>query len=916
MSLNITKKLPALLSSVEKPGRYVGGEVNCVIKPAGDVTATMLLAFPDIYDIGMSYHGFKILYELINAAPHFAAERTFAPWPDMEQRMRDAAIPLYALESKRPAIEFDLIGFTLQHEVNYTNVLNMIDLAGLPVESSKRSSAFPLIIAGGEGALAPEPLAPFIDLFVLGDGEQVAMDLMSAVEEFKNSGSDDKAELLRVLSQIPGTYVPSLYTADYAADGTLAAFYRIGDERKSPVAFERQLFDLASTPGPLKPVIPSLRVIHDRLAIEIKRGCARGCRFCAAGMINRPVRERTPDQILDIARNGLANTGFDEISLLSLSSADYTCILPTVRMLQREFDAERVSISLPSLRINSFDVSLAEEIAQVRKSGFTFAPEAGTERLRAVINKPLDEQAFLKIIDLVCSRGWKTLKFYFMLGLPTETDEDLDGIISLVKRAEDIGRRRWNNNLQINVGLSPFVPKPHTPFQWAAQVPAEELDRRHRYVAGRLRNKRISIKGQNRELSFIEAVLARGDRRLSAAIKRAWELGAKFDGWDEHFRFDVWQQAFAEANLDPAFYANRERTLDEILPWDHIDTGPGKPFLQREWHLAMGEKTVPDCSAIACVGCDACNDHIDHFLANEHWQSPEELLLTVGRYEDIVAGETGAPRLRRSKDGATHEKLTPPLIVRPQEETTRKNTPRKTTMQEMEIQQRLRFRFSRTGDLRYLSHLDVMKVLQLACVRAGVKPAYTDGFNPRPKMSFMPPLALGCETLDDYFDLVLIESMAPLEALKRLNAQMPHGPNQEGMFIHGVAEVALHATGPEAALSSADYQVVLSRNSIDEKALGEQRVLLSISTFRAASSIPFSRPATQKRGEKNLDLKTTLLDVKELEFSPDGLRLLLSISHKPGEYADPLCCINALLSLAFVEEDAEIVRVESHLDQD
>lgn len=865
---SLLSKLNHALAGVEKPGRYTGGEVNSVLKDRVDVRVSALLAFPDVYDVGMSYHGFKILYERINDVPHWSAERAYAPWPDMEQLMRSHKIPLYSLESKLKALQFDVVGFTLQHEVNYTNVLNMIDLSGAPLESADRPGLFPLFIAGGEGAMSPEPLAPFLDLFVLGDGEQTMLDLMALIEVFKESASEDKADLLRLASYIPGVYVPSLCECRYGEDGRIESFVDLrGDAQTHQFPLRRsQPFDLRADEGSTRPVIPNLRVIHDRLSIEIKRGCSRGCRFCAAGMINRPVRERTPEQILEIARKGLGSTGFDEISLLSLSSADYSCILPTVRMLQEAFRQERVSISLPSLRINSFDVTLADELAQVRKSGFTFAPEAGSERLRAVINKPLDEESFLSIVEEVCRKGWKTLKFYFMIGLPTETDEDLDGIVSLVKRAEEVACRRWGNAVQINVGLSPFVPKPHTPFQWAAQMTSEELDRRHRYVASRLRSKRISIKGHDRRLSFIEAVLARGDRRLAPAIRRAWELGAKFDGWDEHFKFDAWLRAFEETGIEPSFHANRERPLNEVLPWDHIHAGPGRDFLAKEWKLARGERTVPDCATVGCVGCEGCDEGIGHVLAANEWTAPEHLLAPAER--PVVA------KRRRNE---------PPV-----------------SPQDISGQKRLRFIFSRCGALRFLSHLDVVKVLQLACTRAGLSPAYTEGFNPRPKMSFMPPLPLGYETQADVFDVVLTKAVDPDSAMKRLNEELPRG-----MCILQASAIDLHADGPEAILQSAEYLVFLPNSVTQDLALDEKGIIGDLKNFADAAEVTFEKPATDKRPARRMNLKQTLLGVSEVKTDSQGVSLTLKISHRSGCYCDPLTCLGALTG-KFLRDRAEI----------
>jgi len=923
MSGSITREIEAILRCVEKPGRYVGGEVNQIVKNPQTVRASVLLVFPDVYDIGMSYHGFKILYELVNAVPQWAAERAFAPWPDMEALMRAHGLPLHALESKRPALQFDLVGFTLQHELNYTNVLNMIDLAGAPVEARERPAAFPLFIGGGEGALAPEPLAPFLDLFVVGDGETPLLQLMSLVESFKAAGGGGKQALLSEAQRIHGVYVPSFYEMECAGDGTVKRLFAMSrPESAEPVVIRKSIYDLRQDLGPVRPVVPNLRVVHDRLAIEIRRGCARGCRFCSAGMITRPVRERAPDQILDIARQGIANTGFDEISLLSLSSADYSCILPAVRILRQAFEKERVSISLPSLRINAFDVALAEEIARTRKSGFTFAPEAGTDRLRRVINKPLDQAGFLKIIDSVCQRGWKTLKFYFMIGLPTETDEDLDGIVSLVRQAERIGRERWGNALQINVGLSPFVPKPHTPFQWAPQDDLAELERRFHYLAGRLRGRRVSIKSHDRRMSLIEAALARGDRRVGRVMKRAWQLGAKFDGWDEHFRFDAWMRAFEEIGIDPAFYANRLRGEDEPFPWDHIEPGVGRAFLLKEWKLAWQEREVPDCSIYACVGCNVCVDGVDHQMADEVWRRPSEQAPAEG--QDANAALSFAeprPPFRRDKNGGLHARVAlPPFFQEPSRSLAggpesgppagRPAIAPPSSPPPAAAVQRLRFRFSRGGDLKYLSHLDVCKVLQMACLRAGFKPVYSEGFNPKPRLSFLPPLPLGCETVDDVFDVIVASRLVPEEALQALNRALP-----SGMTGRSIEEIPLRSPAPEACLVRADYRVSVPANLVAGEGLTAQRATEAFAAFRNAESFPFEKPAQGSRPSRRIELKTAVLGLSEAQWdATGGFAVSLSISHKTGEYADPLVCLNAILGSAFTfAAGAEVVRTACHL---
>lgn len=872
-----TVHLDRLLRRVEKPGRYTGGETHQTVKDCAGVKASIVLAFPDLYDIGMSYHGFKILYERVNGQPNWAAERAFAPWPDMEQAMRREGIPLYALESKRPVADFDLIGFTLQHEVNYTNVLNMLDLAGLPVEASNRLAPFPLVIGGGEGAYNPEPLSLFFDLFVVGDGEEALDHLMQLVEQAKMEGAINKEDLLSRAARVPGVYVPSHYEAEYRQNGWVDRYTVKGAKKEiDPKPIRKVLFDLRRDLGPVMPIIPNLRVIHDRLGIEIKRGCTRGCRFCSAGMITRPVRERTPDQILEIARSGLRHTGFDDIALLSLSSADYSCILPAVRLLRRNLKDRKVSISLPSLRINAFDVALAEEIAQVRKTGFTFAPEAGTERLRKVINKGIDQESFLEIVDQVYRKGWKTLKFYFMIGLPTETDEDLDGIVDLVRRAEKIGFGYWGRGLRINVGLSPFVPKAHTPFQWTGQIPIEEMRRRFEYIDSRLRGKCIGVRCHDPRLSFIESALARGDRRMGAVLRRAWELGCRFDGWDEYFRFDSWLEAFRECGIDPAFYANRERGADEAFPWEIVEPGLGRGFLWREWQAALQERETPDCSTERCAGCEACGEGTGHALASKVWESPRELLEAFGFDREKPA----------RFDGKTPPRPSAPPV------------------------QRLRFHYSRTGSLKYLSHLDIIKILQMACLRAGLNPAYSEGFHPTPKMQFLPPLPLGFQSRNDLLDVQVTSRLDPEEAARRMNEALP-----VELRVHQVLERPLYGASPEVCLKRSEFEIALPADLLMELHLPIERIEKAFEAFRVAETVSFERPAKRSRAARMQDLKKSVLELgNPVRMDNRGIGIRMVISHDPDHYADPLTALGAILGKSFSFADgADAVRTNLFL---
>jgi len=592
-----------LLARVARPARYLGHELNSIHKDHGRVALTFALCFPDVYEVGMSHLGLRLLYDILNRREDVACERAFAPWPDMAELLVETRTPLWALESGRALADFDVIGFSLQHELNFTNVLLMLDLAGIPLRRADRGPGCPLVVGGGPAAFNPEPLADFFDLFVVGDGEEAAVQLVEACL----ACSGDRARLLRELGGDGGPdgfYVPGFYTPRYAGDGRLASLEAANG---APARVRKALVpDLGGAPFPESPVVPFLDVVHDRITLEICRGCTRGCRFCQAGMIYRPVRERPLEELLDLARRQVQSTGHEEISLASLSSSDYSGIRRLAKELVDEYGGRGVGVSLPSLRIDSFSVGLADEVQKVRKSGLTFAPEAGTERLRAVINKNVTEEDLLDAVGAAFGLGWDSVKLYFMIGLPTETDEDLLAIAGLTGKVWRRHRElRPGRGLRLAVSCASFVPKAHTPFQWEPQVGREELFRRQE-VLRRALPKRIKFSWHDVRQSFIEAALARGDRRQSEAIERAYRLGCRFDAWDEHFRFDLWQRAFAETGLDPAWYANRERDRDELLPWDHIDSGVTKKYLLAEREAALRGESTPDCRAGNCAGCGVC----------------------------------------------------------------------------------------------------------------------------------------------------------------------------------------------------------------------------------------------------------------------------------------------------------------------
>jgi radical SAM family uncharacterized protein len=596
---SLWRDVSRLLPSIVKPGRYVGGELNQIVKPWDSVRTHIALVFPDIYDLGQSNLGISILYDILNQRPDIAAERAFAPWLDMEAALREHKLPLYSLESKRSLADFDILGVSLPYETLYTNFLNVLDLSQIPLYARDRDESYPLVVVGGQSVYNPEPVAAFVDAFVVGEGEEAILDVVDAYQAWRDSGENKQALLIR-LAAIPGIYVPSLYDVTYQPDGTIQSIAP-NDPAASPVVTKRILAEL---PRPLSRfLVPNIEVAQERVSVEIMRGCTRGCRFCHAGMVNRPIRERPVAEILTALRTGLDQTGYEEVSLLSLSSSDYTHIIPLIEGLRALLEEQQVNITLPSLRIESFTEDLMDVLQSLSPGGgFTIAPEAGTERLRSIINKPISDAELMETVRSVFRHGWKSLKLYFMIGHPQETDEDVAAIAELCKAILQEGRNIAGGRTRVHAGISTFIPKPHTPFQWVGFNDTETIARKINILHEGMHGSKIKMTWNNPEASLLEAWLSRGDRRLSDVIYHAWQNGARFDAWTDQFNPDHWRKAFEQTGVDPDYYSYRARGLDEVLPWDHINAGVRKSFLLKDYEWSQTGRVRPDCRG----GCYSC----------------------------------------------------------------------------------------------------------------------------------------------------------------------------------------------------------------------------------------------------------------------------------------------------------------------
>jgi radical SAM family uncharacterized protein/radical SAM-linked protein len=811
MSQNV---LQEILPLVQKPSQYLGSEINTIKKDLSKVKLRFALVFPDLYEIGTSHFGLQILYHILNQREEIAAERVFAPGADMEAHLRSSQLPIVSLESQIPLREFDIIGFSLLYELNYTNILTIFDLSNIPFMASQRDTSFPLIIAGGPSTSNPEPVADFFDAMVIGDGEEVILEMSDIWLIWKEENSGDKLNLLRRWSHVEGVYVPAFFESRFNSAG----YQIVVPKFSNYVQVNRTITgNLDHAPFPDAPVVPFGKPVHDRLRLEVSRGCTRGCRFCQAGMIYRPVRERSMDSLIDLSDKSLAATGYEDISLLSLSTGDYENIVPLLECLMAQCESNHIAVSLPSLRAGTLTSELMNLIKKVRKTGFTIAPEAGSQKLRDVINKNITEKDIVDTVNNAFNLGWPLIKLYFMIGLPMETSDDLCAIVDLIKDLRKLRSTKGRKG-KMNVSLATFIPKPHTPFQWVAQVSLAESQEKLNWLKTHLKQPGVQLKWQNPEVSLLEGLWSRGDRKLSRLLIAAYEKGCRFDGWSDKFRFNAWREACEAVGVDIDFYTTRSRDLTEPLPWDHINPRVTKDFLKQEWSKALKRALTPDCRRGDCNSCGVCD------------------------FEKVE------PKIHRNytKDSTI---------------------PQNTAESSAQAFKRFQVFYSKSGQAKYFGHLEMVKIFLRAIKRAGLPVKYSEGFHPKPKVSFDDPLPIGLESQNELMYIKVSDNVKRQQIIKGLNQHLP-----QGLFIRDC--IPANPRKAKGELRPNTYEVTSESGNFHQRDL-----------TRFLQQPEFNIVLTTRKGkQKKIDLRAAVIRIGIL--SRCSLQMTLKRSY--GETIRPM----------------------------
>jgi radical SAM family uncharacterized protein/radical SAM-linked protein len=828
MKENMNSKLFEILSKVEQPSRYLGTEINSVIKDYNKTELSIALVFPDSYEIGISHFGLQILYDILNNRDNITAERAYAPQPDLLEKLKENDLELFSLESKRALKNFDIVGFSLLYELNYTNILYILDNSNIPFLSVDRDESHPFIIAGGPCAFNSEPVADFFDAIIIGDGEKAIVEVSDKYIQWKKDGKS-RSDLLKIWSKIEGVYIPSFFDVSYDNEGLQILEPKFKDYSSVKKAL---VPELDFKPFPESPIVPYSKPVHDRLRLEIARGCSRGCRFCQAGMIYRPVRERSLKNLLEITEKSVDRTGFEDISLLSLSTGDYGCLHQLMETLMERYRDEKISISLPSIRAGKLTPELMELVKKVRKTGFTIAPEAGTQRLRDVINKGINEDDIVKTVDSAFSLGWKVIKLYFMVGLPTETQDDLQGIVDLVKKLIDI-KRSYGKKSQINVSVSTFIPKSHSPFQWFGQDTLETSKEKIFWLKDNLKIKGVNFKWGKPDVSFLEGIFSRGDRKLSKLLISAYSKGCMFDGWTEKFNKQKWDEAILDCGIDADFYISRERDIKEKLPWDHVKSGVTKSFFVDEYEKSLKASLTEDCRDGDCSGCGICD------------------------FEKIE------PKVFKESEPYIYEK--------------------KETF-EGEYKN-IKIVYSKKGYAKFFGHLEMVTIFQRALKRGNIPVKFTEGFHPKPKMSFGNPLPVGVESEIENFRISVPTPFDIGSIKEKLNKDLP-----DGLLV---IESELFDKKKEKSLFSVKYEITTkSQDVLDEKKLELYNISEKFISYKV-----------NKKGiSKEIDLKERVLSAKI-----EGEKLFLDIKAEQGLSVRPHFFMKEVLSID--EDDINLSRI-------